>query len=365
MLTSSTHDLIELGWNAHFEALVQLNPIQPGFFIARVVSVERDLSRVQISLQQSYRAEISGQLRFRAENKTDYPAVGDWVVCTDVGAGGDRVMMTEILERKNAVTRRAAGETLEQQVIASNIDWMFIATSVDGDFSIRRIERYMTLAYDSGVTPVILLTKIDLLSQSELDATCAQIDEAFVGVPVLPICKSMPETYGRIRELLTGRKTGVIVGSSGVGKSTLTNRLIGEDRLDTGPVREDDSKGRHTTTRRELFLTPENGIIIDTPGMRELQLTGEDRGIETLFSDVEAIALQCHFSDCSHSTEPRCAIQAALASGALGKDRLASYKKLLAEIRYLERKGSAALKVQDKVKAKKVQREMRAKNKSN
>ncbi|MES2856889.1 MAG: ribosome small subunit-dependent GTPase A [Bdellovibrionota bacterium] len=357
-----TDRLVELGWNAHFDALVQINAIDTGF-IARVVSVERDLSRVQVVPEKSLKAEVSGKLRFASETKSDFPAVGDWVVCSG-SPSDDRVMMTAILERKNAIKRTAAGETSEQQVIASNVDWMFIATALDGDYSLRRVERYIALAYNSGVTPIVVLTKSDLVPPKDLAEKIRETEERFIGVPVLAINSNDPETYAKVAAYLDGRKTGVIVGSSGVGKSTLTNRLLGDERLLTQSVREEDSKGRHTTTRRELFLIPSGGIVIDTPGMRELQLTGEDAGVATLFADIELLAGQCHFGDCGHETEPGCAVQKAITAGEVTPERFASYRKLQAEVRYLERRQDKALQAQEKEKWKKIHKAQKEKNKS-
>jgi ribosome biogenesis GTPase len=278
-------------------------------------------------------AELSGRLRHTARSPLDRPAVGDWVV-HDRGAGGTgRAQIQAVLPRTSAFVRRAAGERTVEQVVAANVDVLFLVSSLNQDLNPNRIERYLTLAWESGASPAVVLTKADLCDDRE--AALALVSAVAFGVPVHVTSVVTGEGTEAVRAHLTGNRTGACVGSSGVGKSTLINVLAGDERLATSDIRAD-GRGRHTTTRRELIVLPGGGCMIDTPGMRELQLWDAEAGLELAFGDIDLLAAGCRFNDCLHEIEPGCAVRAAIAEGTLAADRLESYRKLQRELLYLE-----------------------------
>ena len=293
----------------------------------RIVSQERDLYRIE-GPQGEQPAVLRGRFRREARSMTDYPAVGDWVEAQAEPDGGVAVI-ERVLPRSSALVRRAAGDPLTEQVIAANIDTVFVCMAPDIDFSLRRLERYLALIWQSGATPVVLLTKSDCCDHpaellAEARASCP-------GVDVLALCA--PEDGGApLRPYLGPGKTVAFVGSSGVGKSTLVNRLLGQDCLLTGDVQRG-GRGRHTSTRRQLLHLPDGASLIDTPGMREVGLWEAEEGLQAAFPEIEALARACRFRDCSHEGEPGCAVRAALASGELDESRFQAYRKLLAENR--------------------------------
>ncbi|HEX6210664.1 MAG TPA: ribosome small subunit-dependent GTPase A [Methylomirabilota bacterium] len=274
-------------------------------------------------------ADVSGRMRHEARSRRDLPAVGDWVALKPTTIAGGRATIQALLPRKSLFSRKVAGEETVEQIVAANVDTVFIMTALDHDFNLRRLERYLTMTWESGATPVILLNKTDL--SDEVAARRAEVDRIATGVPVHPISAR----HGRGLDQLTpyfGRgQTVALLGSSGVGKSTLINRLLGEERLRTGEVRESDSRGRHTTTHRELVPLPGGALLIDTPGMRELQLWSADSGMVEAFEDIAALAAGCYFADCRHESEPRCAVKQAVAEGRLDAARLESHHKLRRE----------------------------------
>ncbi|MDI1431745.1 ribosome small subunit-dependent GTPase A [Polyangium sorediatum] len=294
---------------------------------ARIVTEHRGAYRVHDGTSERW-AVITGRLRHEAESALDMPAVGDWVVLDETPDTEGRAVIQAILPRRTAFVRRAAGLDKKPQVVAANVDHVFLVSSLNRDFSPRRLERYLALARESGAEPVILLSKADLVDPGPAIEAAAAIAR---GVPIHASSSLTGEGIEIVHGYLRDNTTGVLLGSSGVGKSTLINRLLGEDRLATSPVRDDDDKGRHTTVRRELVVLPTGGIVIDTPGMREIGLWDTGSGLDEAFDDVAALAAHCRFSDCRHEKEPGCAVQKAVAEGALSADRLASYKNLQKE----------------------------------
>lgn len=275
-------------------------------------------------------AEVSGKFRFDASVPSDYPAVGDYVM-VDTNDGNTAVIH-HILHRRSLFLRRAAGTANTEQAVAANIDTVFICMALNNDFNLRRLERYLAAAWESGSVPVVLLTKSDLCS--DLDLKLAQVQSAAIGVDILTTSALRNELASLLSYMAPG-KTVAFVGSSGAGKSTLINRLLGEERLKTGGLRNDD-RGRHTTTHRELIILPGGAMVIDTPGMRELGMWDASEGIDTAFADIEELAEECRFSNCTHSGEPGCAVCEALKTGKLSQSRWQSYLKLTAENAYAE-----------------------------
>lgn len=298
---------------------------------ARIISQEKGLYRIVSPIGEQF-AEVSGKLRYNALSPSDFPAVGDFVMIDSISPDDHAVIHT-VLPRKSVFLRKAAGTCNEEQVVAANIDTVFICMSLNNDFNIRRLERYLSVAWDSGASPVIVLTKSDLCD--DIDRYLFEIESVAFGTDVIVTSAIEEDGLEKLLPHITAGKTVALMGSSGVGKSTLINCLLGEDRLDTNGLRNDD-KGRHTTTRRELFLLKNGGMVMDTPGMRELGLWDAENGLSKSFSDIEELASMCRFHDCTHTTEPHCAVRAAIERGELPEDRLRSYLKLKAETSFSE-----------------------------
>lgn len=313
------------GFNENFvsESLLYKN-----FYVGRVVSQYKDLYRI-ITEKGELTAEISGKFRFAVMKLSDYPAVGDFVMLDrDEDIDGNAIIH-HILKRKSAFIRKAAGTSNDEQIVASNIDIVFICISLNNNFNLRRIERYLSVAWDSRAIPVIVLTKADLCT--DLSQKIAEVDKIACGVDVLVTSGLSSDGLAFVQKYITDGRTVAFIGSSGVGKSTLINRLVGDSVFETQKVRNDD-KGRHTTTRRELIFIPDGGMVIDTPGMRELGLEGAD--LSKTFADIDELAAQCKFHDCTHSREPNCAVKKAVTDGLLSAERLSNYLKLKKEARY-------------------------------
>jgi len=328
--------LTELGWTDFFAEAFAAHT-GSGLEPARVTVVNRGACVVYLP-DGEVPAEVSGRFRHESAGPEAFPAVGDWVAVRRV-TGDTRVMIHQVLPRRTKFSRTVAGRSGEEQILAANIDTVFLLSSLNQGFNPRRIERFLTLAWDSGAQPVIVLTKSDLCDNAaELQR---EAEVAAGGAPVLAISCVTGHGLKSLRPHLRAGQTAVLLGASGVGKSTLINQLTGEDWQAVLPVRESDAKGRHTTTRRELFILPSGGLLIDTPGLRELQLWDGAEGLEETFADLEAIAVGCRFTNCRHESEPDCAVRAAVASGQLDPARLASFQKLQREVAQFGRRHIA------------------------
>ena len=299
---------------------------------------ERTMGRITLREKGGYRirtsmgeqnALVSGKFQFDAQSPSDYPAVGDYVMVSY--ADPDTAVIHQVLPRRSLFVRRAAGTSKMEQVVAANIDTVFLCMSLNNDFNLRRLERYLAATWESGAAPVVVLTKADLCE--DVSSKQAEVETITMGVPILTTSAMDTDGYGQIMPYITEGRTVAFVGSSGVGKSTLINCLLGEERLATDGLRNDD-KGRHTTTHRELLVLPNGAMVIDTPGMRELGMWDAAPGVEQTFTDIEALAAQCRFRNCSHTSEPGCAVRAAIRSGELDSGRWQSYQKLKSENSY-------------------------------
>ena len=300
--------------------------------VARILSQEKGIYRLVSSHGEKW-GEISGRFHYDVQAKSEYPAVGDFVM-VDWNKSGDNAVIRHVLPRKSCFIRKAAGVKNEEQVVAANIDTVFLCMSLNNDFNLRRLERYVSIAWNSGAVPIVVLTKADLCSN--LEHKLFEVSSVAEGVDVLVTNTINQDGYEEIYPYLTEGKTIAFIGSSGVGKSTLINCLLGEKHLDTNGLRNDD-KGRHTTTHRELILLPSGGMVIDTPGMRELEMWDAANGIDQTFADIEMLAQKCRFRDCTHSgNETGCAVQEAVECGELSIDRFRSWQKLMNENRYAE-----------------------------
>jgi ribosome biogenesis GTPase / thiamine phosphate phosphatase len=339
-------------WAASFEAYSA-----PGRRPARVVAVHKETAIVRDPEHGTDRAgTVSGRFRFDALAPSEYPAVGDWVVLepTRPEAGpDDPAIIAAVLPRRSAfvrsaadANRRTAGRLIDEQVMAANVDVAFLVAGLDRDFNLRRLERYLAVAWSSGVAPIIVLNKADIAH--DLEGRLVAVAATAPGVPVVVLSALTGDHLVDLWSHLQFGHTAVVLGSSGVGKSTLVNALLGEDRQATASVREDDSRGRHTTTHRELFVLPGGAMLIDTPGIRSLEVAGADEGMAAAFDEIAELASQCRFRDCRHGNEPGCAVRGALAAGTLDAGRLASHEKLERELARAERKGDPRARAEER-----------------
>lgn len=344
-------DLTALGWDDFFGTNFKLYE-RDGYVPGRVFLEHKTFFRVYTPYGEML-AEIAGKLRHEAVDRTDLPAVGDWVVISP-RPEGDRAMIHAVLPRKTSFTRKIAGSRTEEQIVGTNIDTVFLLTSLNQDFNLRRIERYLVVAWESGANPIIVLSKSDLCERvgdrvSEVESVARAVAIHVVSVVTGFGLQDLAQYFRR-------GQTVALLGSSGVGKSTLINHLMGMDRLKAQPVREGDDRGRHTTTHRELVLLPTGGLVLDTPGMRELQLWDGEETLPVVFEDIEELAVDCFFNDCRHQDEPRCAVRDALAAGSIDTRRYESYEKLQKELNYLARKKDKRYDIAEKQKWKKLSR---------
>jgi len=351
------------GWNDFFQNQIS-NYNTSNLIPARIICEERNLYRLQINFNQTLWASVRGKLNFNTESRLDYPAVGDWVL-VEIPAQSERGVIHYILDRRTILYRKQIGANADKQILSSNVDKVFITTSANQDLNYRRIERYLAVAYDSGAIPIILLTKTDTFN-GDVSNLVYEISNYFIGVSTYALNYESFDSANFLFDLLKPNTTSVFIGSSGVGKSTLINYLIEDDKqtekIKTQSIRENDGRGRHTTTSRNLYVSRFGGLVIDTPGMRELQLSDHAEGLQTQFVEIKNIIKNCKFNDCQHNTEPNCAIKNALDNGILSIDKWQNYLKLQAEVAFAQRKQNKLLAQQEKKTWKKLSIQVRHKS---
>ncbi len=353
------HALYDLGWSDFFSSQLAELELNSEIGAARVAEENREMFRL-LSPQGEFMAEVSGKFRHEIIGRVDFPAVGDWVLAS-TRKEESRATIHRVLNRKSKFSRKIAGKKTEEQIVAANVDVVFIVSSLNSEFNLRRLERYVALAWESGAQPVIVLNKSDLAENPEELRIEAQA--AAIGVRVILSSALRGDGISEIREMMHGApkktastesasekvqvaKTAAMLGSSGVGKSSLINAILGTELLDTGEIRESDDRGRHTTTARHLIVVPGAGVWIDTPGMRELQLWDASEGIDQAFGEIAELAANCKFRDCKHVNEPGCAVRAAVESGELDAERLESFHKLGREEKLVAAKQDAAVRAE-------------------
>ncbi len=331
-------NVIDYGWNDYFSSKWNENATE-SMFPGRIIADFGQLLKVVTDKGEM----LVGRPLNKGEDFLQL-AVGDWVGL-ETDAYGDTLVKI-LLPRKTKFSRAAAGIEIKEQIVAANADTVFITQSLNKDFNMKRLERYMIAAWDSGAVPVVVLTKADCCE--DINEKICMVYDTAPGVEVLAVSAVTGQGMNEIRKYLAPGKTVALLGSSGVGKSTLVNTLLGEEILKTQEIREDDSKGRHTTTHRELVLLPGGGLLLDTPGMRALSIWEADTGMELMFGDIEELALKCRFYDCKHQNEPGCAIRQGIEAGALEKKRYESWQKLQKELAHLEAKKDGKLRQQER-----------------
>ncbi len=321
-------ELSDLGFDSWFrQKWDELNI--PDSSVARITRVDRDRYLLR-NEQGEVQGEPTGKLLFSVASGESLPCVGDWVIVQYFNEG-TLAIIHDVLPRKTFLHRKAAGKKVDYQMIASNIDVAFIMQSCDFNFNLRRMERYLVMARDGGIEPVILLSKSDLISTEELESKMSEIEQARVNAKTIPFSNLSGAGIQTISESLEKGKTYCLLGSSGVGKTTLLNHLLGREEFETNEVREKDGRGKHTTARRQLSVIGNGALLIDTPGMRELGMMGVGPSIDDSFSDVHILSEHCRFRDCTHTSEHGCAVLAAVESGGLNEERYRSYMKLVRE----------------------------------
>lgn len=357
-------NLRNLGYNSFFEAYFN-EYASEGQIPGRIAI--HNLSNYTIYTELGeLTGEISGKLRFEVENDTaevkGFPVVGDWVIIRP-NTAEEKAIIDKTLPRKNKFSRKEAGSVTREQVVAANIDIVFIVSALNQDFNLRRIERYLMTAMDNEIQPVIILSKSDLTD--ELDEKIEQVKNVAGAVSVHAVCAKNKIGLEHLDQYFANNNTIAVLGSSGVGKSTLINALAGEEKFVVQEISDFSNKGKHTTTHREMILLPNGGLIIDTPGMRELQIWEGGEGVAETFDDLEELSLQCKFSDCLHKNEPGCAIQLAIKNGEIDEGRLKSYLKLKKEVKHIEEKQNKKAAIETKKKWKQIHKSMKDFKKNN
>jgi ribosome biogenesis GTPase len=334
-----------LGWNSFFSKSYEGHS-QEGHTVGRV-ALEHKNNYILYTEQGELSAEVSGKLRYQATERQDFPAVGDWVVIS-IREAQKTATIHAVLPRKSKFSRKTVGTKTEEQIIATNVDTVFLISGLDGDFNLRRIERYLILVWESDANPVIILNKADLCEDVE---QCREaVEEIAFGVPIIILSAVNNQGLDALIPYLNQGQTVALLGSSGVGKSTITNQLAGKAIQSVQAVRQGDDRGKHTTTHRELIILPSGGLLMDTPGMREIQIWTGDEGLQETFADIKSLAMQCRFHDCRHEQEPGCAVQEALADGSLDYQRF---------LNYLTRKQDQRAALVEKEKWKKIHKSLR------
>lgn len=361
--------LADLGWTPTFDSLFR--SLACNHWIPGRVAREDRLSYVVYTESGPLQAAISGKLRYEAGARSELPAVGDWVALEPRAAEG-RATIHAVLPRRSAFSRQSAGRSSDEQIVAANVSHVFIVCGLDGDYNVRRIERYLTLSFGSGATPIVVLNKADLCD--DVGARISEVQSVAPGTPIHAVIATSAIPVRRdscihfsldaLSPYLQTGSTTALLGSSGVGKSTLLNSLLGSRQQETQPVRAGDGKGRHTTTHRELFLLPQGGVVIDTPGMRELQMWTDEAGLTGSFADIDELTDTCRFANCRHKGEPGCAVRAAIDDGTLEAARFASYGKLQREIHYAETRNDHRAQAEKKAKWIKIHKAARQRTKA-
>jgi len=324
--------LEDLGYNAELEDFRKVQHLD-SFGVGRVVSEHKERYVVKTA-ENEYDAELIGNLRFSSHDRKDFPAVGDWVAISEYDE--DKALIHAVFPRKAVIERQAAGKQGEKQIIASNIDYAFIVQAVDRDFNLNRVERYLTICNDSNVQAIVILNKIDLISEADLRILMSQIQERVKHVPTLAVSNETQFGIERLKESILKGKTYCLLGSSGVGKSTLLNKLSGKEIMKTSTISASSSKGRHITSHRELRVLENGGILIDNPGMREVGIADSTNGLEITFKMIVKLAQDCRYKDCTHTTETDCAVIAAVEKGEIERDFYENYMKMEREKEHFE-----------------------------
>ncbi len=350
--------LQQLGYDGGFDAAFAKYRAD-GNVPGRVVREEREMYLVMTGDGETL-AEVTGRLRHTAAGRADFPTVGDFVALARCPGGGNATIHG-VLPRRSCISRKIAGAITDEQLLAANVDTVFLVSGLDGDFNPRRIERYMAAAWDTGAQPVVVLNKVDLCDNPE--ARIEEVRALIPGVRVHAVSATTGQGMDAIKVYLRPGKTVVFLGSSGVGKSTLTNALAGEEMQEVRGLRKGDGHGRHTTTARQLISIAGGAMIIDTPGLREVALWGDESDLSGTFEDVEQVIARCRFSDCQHRSEPGCAVRQAIADGTLDAGRLENYRKLQRELRHLEARQNHRMRMEERARSKQIRLLSRARRK--